>query len=448
MNAQLAAAPAAAPAAPAIVAHGSRYLEVADAIGCRLVRDAIWQGSHCNWLIWTKEPIAGAFHPVYRAAPTDLYLGTAGIALFLAHLVQFTGDAQQRDTLHGAVQQVRRRLAQRKPETFGFYNGSSGAAWALVAIGAMEQRPEWSDEGLAVLRGLPAEAALADQHDLISGKAGLAIALLGAGERFGDDELVTSGARVAATLAAEAQAGQGGSAWPNPDRSGPPLLGLSHGVSGMALALLEADRLRPDRRLRDTAMAALRYERRAFDTTQRNWPDYRPMPGMPAAAPRYPVAWCHGSTGIGISRLRLLQLLPDDEQALGEIDVAIGNAVQSLNVPMQPLTTDFTLCHGATGNNDLLLSVAERFGRADALAAAQRVGEVMRELVHAHQLPWGCGVPDCGDSVSLLTGSAGIGLHYLRLHDCAAVPSPLYPCLPRDAVPAVPAQRPASSLTQ
>lgn len=448
MNAQLAPAAHAAAASPAIVAQGSRYLEVADAIGCRLVRDAIWQGSHCNWLIWTKEPLAGAIHPVYRAAPNDIYLGTAGIALFLAHLVQFTGDAQQRDALHGAVQQVRRRLAQRKPEVFGFYNGSAGAAWALAAIGAMEGRREWTAEAQAVLRRLPHEAAMTDQHDLIAGKAGLAIALLGVGERFGDDELVTAGARVAAQLAAEAQAGQGGSAWPNPDRSGPPLLGLSHGVSGMALALLEADRLRPDRRLRDTAMAALRYERRAFDTTQRNWPDYRPMPGMPATTARFPVAWCHGSTGIGISRLRLLQLLPEDEQALGEIDVAIGNAVQAINTPMQPLTTDFTLCHGASGNNDLLLSVAERFGRADALAAAQRVGDVMRELVHVPQLPWGCGVPDCGDSVSLLTGSAGIGLHYLRLHDCAAVASPLYPCLPRDAVPATPAQRPASSLTQ
>ncbi|HSX59223.1 MAG TPA: lanthionine synthetase LanC family protein [Tahibacter sp.] len=443
MNARLAAAPAAAPPLPA---PGSRYLDVADAIGCRLVRDAIWSGNSCNWQIWTKEPIGGAFHAVYRAGPADVYLGSAGIALFLAQLVRCTGDAQQRHALHGAVQQVRRRLAQRKRETFGFYNGSSGAAWTLAAVGALEQRPDWIAEGLDVLRRLPDEAALADQHDLISGKAGLAIALLGAGERFGDEELIALGARVAGALAAEAQTGQGGSAWPNPERSGPPLLGLSHGVSGMALALLEADRLRPDRRCRDTAMAALRYERRAYDTTQRNWPDYRPLPGVPNAAPRFPVAWCHGSTGIGMARLRLLELLPDDDQALGEIDVAVANAVQSLNVPMQPLVTDFTLCHGATGNNDLLLSVAARFGRTDALAAAQRVGDVMRELVHANQLPWGCGVPDCGDSVSLLTGSAGIGLHFLRLHDCAAVPSPLYPCLPRDALPAAPASRPASSL--
>ena len=163
MNAQLAAAPALAIPAAAIVTQG-RYLDVADAIGCRLVRDAIWQGDRCNWLIWTKEPIAGVFHPVYRAAPNDIYLGTAGIAWFLAHLVRFTDDAQQRDTLHGAVQQLRRRLAQRKPETFGFYNGSAGAAWTLAAIGTMEQRPEWTAEALAVLHRLPGEAALTDQH--------------------------------------------------------------------------------------------------------------------------------------------------------------------------------------------------------------------------------------------------------------------------------------------
>ena len=440
MNAQLKPATAAVPAPPVM---SSRYLEVADSIGCRLVRDAIWSGDRCNWQIWTKEAIGGAFHAVYRAAPNDVYLGTAGIALFLAQLQRYSGDLQQRETLAGGVNQVRQRLAQRTPGLFGFYNGSAGAAWALCAIGATLDRGDWIEAGLDVLRRLGGEVQAKDKHDLISGKAGLVVALLGAGEHFAMPELIDAGARLAQDLAAEAETGQGGSAWPNADRSLPPLLGLSHGVSGMALALLEADRLRPDKRCRDTALAALRYERRAFDTTQRNWPDYRPMPGTAAGSARYPVAWCHGSTGIGIARLRLLQLLPGDEQALGEIDVAVANAVQALNVPMQPLGTDFTLCHGAAGNNELLLSVAEQFGRPDALVAAQRVGDVMHGLVHANQLPWGCGIPDCGDSVSLLTGSAGIGLHFLRLHDSRAVPGILYPRFAPAVASTSSTQRPA-----
>lgn len=438
MNAQLKPAAAVAIAPPA----SSIYLEVADEIGCRLVRDAIWSGNRCNWQIWTKEAIGGAFVSVFRAAPNDIYLGSAGIALFLAHLVRYSNDAAQREVLAGAVEQVRQRLAQRVPATFGFYNGSAGAAWALCAIGEICGHGEWTEAGLDVLGKLADEVAAKDQHDLIAGKAGLIVALLQVGERFGRPALIDAGARFAAELAAEAESGQGGSAWPNLDRSLPPLLGLSHGVSGMALALLEADRLRPDRRLRDTAQAALRYERRAYDPAQRNWPDYRPMPGTAPGSARYPVAWCHGSTGIGIARLRLLELLPDDEQATGEIDVAIANAVQSLNLPLQPLASDFTLCHGASGNNELLLSVAERYGRPEALAAAQRVGEVMRELVHVNKLPWGCGVPDCGDSVSLLTGSAGIGLHFLRLHDHLNVPGILYPSFPRAAAAApTPASR-------
>jgi lantibiotic modifying enzyme len=58
------------------------------------------------------------------------------------------------------------------------------------------------------------------------------------------------------------------------------------------------------------------------------------------------------------------------------------------------------------------------------------VGETVLNVWARPRMPWPCGIPDCGESPSLMTGSAGVGLHLLRLHDRREIPSILLPPLP------------------
>lgn len=405
-----------------------RYLTVADAIGCRIVRDAIWAGDRCSWMIWTKQPINGTFHSVHKAAPLDLYLGVSGIALFLAQLVRITGDRHQRDTLHAALRQVEHQLQHRSPREFGFYSGAAGAAWALTAIGETMEHEPHCRTGIAALEDIAATADIAGQFDLLGGVAGLILALVQVGERHTRSSLLDHAARLADTLLHTADRSPEGISWHAGAGETRGLLGFSHGTAGVALALLELDRVRPDPRYRDAALGALRYERSLFDASHRNWPDFRSLPGMAPQPPGFPVAWCHGSTGIGFSRLRLHELLPDDAQVLPELDTALVNATAALNAPLSPQATDLTLCHGFTGNNELLLSIGDQLGRPDAIAAALQVADVIVNNCHAARMPWVCGIPECGESPSLMVGSAGIGLHFLRLRD-PAVPNILLPSL-------------------
>jgi lantibiotic modifying enzyme len=219
-----------------------------------------------------------------------------------------------------------------------------------------------------------------------------------------------------------AQRDEFGTSWPTNVGEKRNLLGLSHGTAGFALALLELHQTCPDARYLEAALGAIEYERRLFDAAQNNWPDFRTMPAMAQAQPSYMVAWCHGATGIGFSRLRMLDLMPDDRQLLYELDAALANAVRALNTPVTPINADFSLCHGALGNSEFLLELGLRLGRADAVAGAQRAGELGVELFYLPQMPWGCGVPDCGETAGLMTGMAGIGMHYLRLFDPLAAP--------------------------
>jgi lantibiotic modifying enzyme len=416
-------APAVAAAGAAFPDPGLRYLEVADTIGCRLVRDAVWSGDRCGWLIWTREPVGRAFRAVHRAAPADLYLGAGGIGVFLAHLANATHDRHQREAAVGAARRVHEELSARVPAGTGLYTGAGGAARALVMIGDALGEERWIEAGTAALAEIAGRAAAGDGHDLLSGHAGLVLALVDAAGRFGRPELLDEAARLGGLLVEAAVPSAEGASWPSGVGETRNLLGLSHGTTGIALALLELDRVRPDPRLRDTAREALRYERAFFDTQRRNWPDFRTMPGAPPQPPAFLVGWCHGSTGMGMARLRMRELLADDPWLLPEIDAALSNAVAALNAPTG---NDFSPCHGATGNGELLLLTGRRFNRPDAVAAAARLGDVGYESFHAPRVPWGCGIPQCGETPSLMTGTAGIGLFYLRLYD-PGVPGVLLP---------------------
>lgn len=415
----------------------SRFLSIADDIGCRLVRDAIWSDGRCNWMIWNRQLSNGMFRSLHTAASMDIYLGVAGIALFFAHLTRFTDNIHQRETLYAAVGQLEYQLTKASPKLFGFYSGSSGAAWTLAAVGEMLGERRWISTGLDALRSIAEISDTTDQFDLLSGQAGLILALVTAGEYFDNPELIESAARIGDTLIAAANRGPDTASWASNAGETRNLVGMSHGTTGIALALLELHRLYPKTEYRTTACEALNYERAAFSLEQKNWPDFRAMPGMPVQQPGFPVAWCHGSTGMGIARLRLLDLLPDDPYLLPEIDIALANATNILNAPLSSATSDMTLCHGVTGNSELLLLVGDRFGRADVKAAALQVGTVIDNLCHQLRMPWICGIPECGESPSLLVGSAGIGLHFLRLHDSKTVPSILLPSISPQQKPSV-----------
>ena len=103
-----------------------------------------------------------------------------------------------------------------------------------------------------------------------------------------------------------------GPAWPNPALGKQPLAGFSHGVAGIAYALLELAVATGDERYRTAALAALDYERALFDAVHQNWPDLRETQTLKtetnsAQGSVFVTAWCHGAPGIGLSRLAMLR---------------------------------------------------------------------------------------------------------------------------------------------
>jgi lantibiotic biosynthesis protein len=409
-----------------------RFLLAADRIGCRLCRDAIWSDGRCNWLGWAMEPRAGQWVTAFRAAGTNLYDGASGIGIFLARLACLTGDPIFRATAEAALSQALTTVDSLvESGEYGFYSGLSGIGSACRDAGRASGHEALAARGEAALRAAARITPNRQRIDVINGSAGLIPILIESAVGEWQDELIASAIRHGEELLDLAKRSERGWSWdtlglPNE----PHLLGFAHGVSGIACALAALAKAtdRPD--FLNGAREALRYERAHFRAAEGNWPDLRsfsqPVPG---GEPPCMVAWCHGAPGIGMARLNLHRLLPEEPEILAEAETAIRTTAATLDTASIQRLGNFSLCHGASGNADLLIIASDLLDRPELRSRAEAVGIRGIEQFEDRGSPWPCGVPAAGETPNLMLGLAGIGYFLLRLYDPENIPPVLLPGL-------------------
>jgi lantibiotic modifying enzyme len=408
-----------------VTSDRTQFLAAADQIGRRLCRDAIWADGQCNWLGWSMDFRGGQWVPAYRAMSSLLYDGTAGIGLFLARLAHLTADAITRTTATGALAQAL-SMVERLAEAgeYGFYSGLSGIARSCMEAGALLQSDALSERGRKTLFRAARIAPHPQRLDAINGSAGLIPTLLDAAHGADESELLDAAVAHAEQLLALACHSDDGWSWDTLGTPGQPnLLGYSHGTAGIACALAEVAHASGRDRFLEAAREALRYERSYFRPAQGNWPDLRIMGAAGGTEPACMVAWCHGAPGIGMGRLRISRVLPDQSAALEEAEIAIRTTVETLGQLAGEQGGSFSLCHGSAGNADLLLLGADDLNRPELRVCAEETGSRGIAYYEEQRSPWPCGVPGAGETPNLMLGLAGIGYFYLRLHDSTTTPS-------------------------
>jgi len=421
---------------PPATARAPDALAAAAGIGERLVREAVWYRGCCNWVgIDAGLAHAGDRHrPVHRALGPELSGGTAGIALFLAQLHAATADDGARRSARGAIDQALAHVDQVPAGAArGLYAGRLGIAYAAARCGVLlgDERLLRRAARLARARS-PREPAAADAS-LVSGSAGAVAGLIVLARLLGDELLVQRAQHVGDELTGAARRGPEGWSWPLPGRRlSHGLCGFAHGAAGAAFALLELFAVTGEARHRDAAERALDYERHWFDAQEADWPDLRGVERREphgAFRPSFDGTWCHGAPGIALAHLRAWQIA-GDERYRDEAATALATTAAGVERALLAPAADFTLGHGLAGSAEVLLLGAERLpdSAPERVALAQRVGAVGAGRHGASVDGWPCGTP--GDRApALLTGHAGIGLFYLRLHD-RTVPSPLLISVP------------------
>jgi lantibiotic modifying enzyme len=409
-------------------------LDAAKHIGRTLCATAFWHEERCNWVgrsVREGADVGMPITPTVTALGPELYGGTAGIALVLAELHARTDMQQARATAQGAMRQALWRsedlpLAARP----SFYSGLVGIAYAAVRVGLLIGESHLVEEGLKVAQR--AVLSQEDNHllDVIGGNAGAIAPLLWLAELPGGHALQKPTIELAEELAAAAIKRDGIWCWDN-DRAcgkgvGPtPLCGLAHGASGMGLALIEIGVRLQHHDWIEGGLAAFAYEDQLYDADRENWPDLRQLGSRqePAAPQRssFMVAWCHGAAGIGLTRLRAYQLLPDRR---AELLPGVRRALRATVAHLErlPADVDASPCHGRAGLAETLLYATTAL---DDRQYAQRVLDMWTRLVRmrASEDQWPCGVPSGLNNPSLMLGKAGIAYALLRAEDPRAVRS-------------------------
>ena len=402
-------------------------------IGTRLCRDAIWFQDRATWLGDEVEPTETGVRMVHRTTGGAVYDGTAGLGLFLAELAAVTGDPIVARTAKGALcHAYALALGPTSAMGDGFYTGRAGIAHALIQSGTRLADNEFVDRGLELMKEVAVNARENGEADLVAGKAGVIMAVLATYRRFADASLLEAATHLGRALVAEACETPHGWCWQARRRDRPGLLGLSHGVAGVILALAELAQDAKDRSYDTAIERGLAYEQAWFDADRGTWPDLREAP--PEAEPgctglRYFEAWCHGAPGISLARARLWQLLglasarQEALQALVVTEKAIERSLQT--------NGNFSLCHGLTGNAEALVVARQLLAELPSTAPSEPVAQkLVEQSLEQPQRVVGGVSGDDAYAPGLMLGSAGMGHFLLCQMNPRGIPTVLLPGLP------------------
>lgn len=391
------------------------FLNTADLLGAKLCRDAIWSGNRCNWVgPATIDLSGGRQSAAHKALGADLFSGTAGIAMFLAHLYAATGEKIFSLTAEGAIRQALSRLDDFPPSIrIGFYTGLTGVAYVLVELAELLDIAKFAAMARLIIEEVGKDGPEQYGLDVMSGSAGAIPALLKIHRKQPEDFLLETAFRHGERLLTAASSNDSG--WTR-DRTGiaHPQVGFAHGIDGIAWALLELARFTGREGFRHAAEQCLRYQQSGFENESE---DRSKVLGATSES----TSWLCGAAGIGMTRLRAFEQL-GHEIYLSQGKAALHTVVEMLSgSPSQTEQTDFSLAQGVTGGAELLLYAHHTLKDESLKAIAEQTGqEGIEGYVDLH---WPCATPGGAETPNLMLGLAGIGYFYLRLYDAVQTPS-------------------------
>jgi hypothetical protein len=356
-------------------------------------------------------------------AGQSLYTGTSGIALFLLEASHVLGDHAYRDAALAALLWSER--AAMAKEDYSFYSGRMGVVFALLRAATITGNSTHLEGALRLADGYESYAATATVNDLLGGVAGAIVGFLHLHQHTGERFCIDAVHRLAGRLVSNARWVEDGLCWDVHPEWIKGLCGMSHGVTGVAFALLEADAYLDEPAYRQLALEALRYETACYDEYRNTWPDYRKflpqgieyseekssMTDNALTVPGIMDAWCHGAPGIALARMRAVELL--GPEWLDDSMRAIGRTARTMDGMAK---WNFTLCHGACGNATVFLEASRLFGESKYTAWAEDVAE--RAIASREENGFfASGYTALGriEDLSLMMGNAGIGYFFLQL---------------------------------
>jgi Lanthionine synthetase C-like protein/Protein kinase domain len=382
---------------------------------CRAAQP-IAEGINSTWI--SKHPLA------LGKNARDVHVGVAGTLLALAELVHEFGITAHRAVLQQAALALVQAPMIRGDPLPGLYVGEAGVAAALLLAGQVLGDRDLIDA--ARRHGRRVDELPHTSPDLFNGSAGrLRFHLIMWDSTHDRKDLaaaVTAGEHLLATMASTAD---GGHYWTIPSgygaMTGQSYLGYAHGAAGIADVLLDLFEVTADGRFLTAARGAAQWLL-SLGVPALNDGGGLCWPATEGADP-VPAYWCHGAGGIGRFWLHAAShdLVPG---AASIADRAIGSAAHGVR------WAGSTQCHGLTGAIEVVLDAYQATGNTDRLAEARTLEKLLLTFARETNdgLVWPSEYPNV-ITPDFNLGYAGVASTLLRLSDPERRPH----CLSRGA---------------
>lgn len=240
-------------------------------------------------------------------------------------------------------------------------------------------------------------------YDVIYGSAGILLVLCSI-HRLAPDTRVELFIRVCVNrLVGSFKKYDKGIGWPSGYHKMPGA-GLSHGNSGIAMALARYYQCFQDEAVLPIIKEALRYEKQFFSNEKSNWVH---MTTANSAKPVYSNCWSHGAPGIGLARLKIAEAL-DGNEFRDELKIALQTACFCDLDTMQ-------LSSGTLGVADILIEAGRCMDDVNYRQTAEKIifSAIARK---ENQGYWSClpGYQSSQFASGLLLGLPGISYALMR----------------------------------
>lgn len=403
-----------------VVRHAARIAAELDHRAINLTRGAVsWM--HLDYAVQSQR-----FN--YQPVNTSLYEGVCGIALFLAAYGTIADDAPSRALSVRALQSFRNLLSahrassgHRVPAALGLGGGIGlgSVLYAMTTIGQLLGDDALIDDAGDLARLLTPELIRRDTDlDVQAGSAGGILGLLKLYEVAGDPGVLAKAMWCGDHLLSKRTViADGVSGWMSPGEK-VPTGGMSHGASGIAMALARLHAHSKEQAYLRAAKEGLAYERTLFDPALDDWRDMRVRPDgdeLPRSAP----GWCNGSPGIGLSRLAIARSAPAHIDPR-DVERALRPSME------QPLVELDSLCCGNFGRIEFLLVAGHQLDRPDVTERARELTALsLDRAARTGGFEFIPSVPKTVFSPGFFRGSAGAAYQLLRLAHPDVLPSVL-----------------------
>ncbi|WP_176215095.1 type 2 lanthipeptide synthetase LanM family protein [Cytobacillus gottheilii] len=324
-----------------------------------------------------------------NALSSDLYNGLGGIFIFYHNLYKVTKNKEYREIANKILTAAEHSINHK--ENYSALTGRLSLLYPYSIL-VLEEKDTEAEKKLDKLLELISENMNSIEHfDWIDGTTGIASIVLNLLEKTGNIDYLTISIMLGNKLVQQLN-----------DLEKELIGGFAHGASSVALVLMRLGSLTNVKSFTDKGLEILNHDRSFYSIEHNGWLN---KAEYDSSIVRYD--WCHGSVGIGLSRLLMRKYYSDDL-----LDTEIIRALESTEE--SNCRNSDGICHGNFGVTEILLAAYQHLQHEEYIIRARKLSLKLIDdaKTRGYYLTGGL---DQFPKIGMFTGLAGIGNQLLRV---------------------------------